>query len=60
MYKVFIKTDSQNRVTAINSDAFLTDLTNWTQIDEGEGDAFHHAQGNYLPKSLTTEQGIYR
>lgn len=58
MYKVYVKTDPQNRITAVNSDAFLTSTADWTQIDEGEGDKFHHAQGNYFPKPLTTMQGI--
>ena len=60
MNKVYIKTDWDNRVTEINSDAFLPDISGWTQIDEGEGDRYMHSQGNYLPKSLTTMQGIYQ
>lgn len=60
MNKVYVHTDSQNRVIAINSDAFLPDITDWTQIDEGEGDRYHHAQGNYLDGGLITEQGIYK
>lgn len=60
MYKVCAKTDDLGRVVSINSDAFLPDTADWTQIDEGEGDRFHHAQGNYLPKSIMTEQGVYR
>ena len=60
MYKVYIKTDPQNRVTAINSDAFLTSTADWTQIDEGEGDRYMHSQGNYLPEPLMTMQGIYQ
>ena len=60
MYKVYIKTDPQNRITAINSDAFLPDVDGWTEIDSGDGDRYHHAQGNYLPKSLMTMQGIYQ
>ena len=60
MYKVYIKTDGIDRITAVNSDAFLPDTDGWTEIDEGEGDAFHHAQGNYLDKPLMTMQGIYQ
>ena len=60
MYKVYVKTDPQNRITSVNSDAFLTDIDGWTEIDSGDGDRYHHAQGNYLPKSLMTEQGIYQ
>lgn len=61
MYKVLVFADPQGRVIAINSDAFLSDeIEGWAEIDEGEGDLYHHAQGNYLPNGLTTEQGIYR
>ena len=61
MYKVYIKTDPQNRVTAVESDAFLAfPHEGWTEVDEGEGDKYHHAQGNYLDKPLMTMQGIYQ
>lgn len=59
-YKVYIKTDDNNLVTAINSSAFLSDTTGWTELDEGTGDKYHHAQGNYLPKGLMTDDGIYQ
>lgn len=58
--RVFIKTDDKNRVTAVDSELFISDTTGWTQIDEGDGDRFAHAQGNYLPKPLTDDNGIYR
>lgn len=58
--RVYIKTDQENRVTAVNSEIFISDTTSWTEIDSGEGDRFHHAQGNYLPKPLTDENGVYR
>ena len=57
---VFIKTDSKNRVTAVNSEIFISDFSEWVEIDNGGGDRFAHAQGNYLPKSLTGENGVYR
>ena len=60
MYKVYIQTNPSNIVTAINSDAFLPDTDGWTLIDQGETDKFHHAQGNYLPKSIMNEQGVYQ
>lgn len=60
IYKVYIRTDNSNRVTAVNSSAFLFDPTGWTEIDEGAGDRYHHAQGHYLPKGLMTDDGIYR
>lgn len=60
MSKVYVHTDASGRIIAINSDAFLPDLTDWMQVDDGEGDRYRHAQGNYLPDGLTTEQGNYR
>lgn len=59
-YIVYIRTDSSNRVLEINSSAFLTDTEGWTQIDEGWGDRYHHAQGNYFPQPIYTEDGIPR
>lgn len=59
-YAVLVRTDEQNRIIAINSSAFVTDAEGWVQIDEGEGDRYHHAQGNYLPLSLTDDRGVYR
>lgn len=58
-YKVFVLTDAESRVTAINSSAFVNG-DGWTQIDEGYGDRCHHAQNNYLTKPLTDERGVYR
>lgn len=59
-YTVYIKTDGENRLTAINSDAFLSDLTGWEKYDEGTGDNYAHAQANYLPLPLVDDRGIYR
>lgn len=59
-YAVLVRTDEQNRITEINSNAFVADANGWTKIDEGWGDKFHHAQGNYLPKPLMDERGVYR
>ena len=58
--RVFIKTDEKNRVTAISSEIFIFDTTGWTEIDRGEGDRYVHAQGNYFPKPLMDENGVYR
>ena len=60
MYKVYVKTDETGRIISVNSDAFLPDVDGWTEIDEGEGDRCHHAQGHYLPKPVRTMQGIYQ
>ena len=58
-YKVYVKTDENGVITAVNSSAFLSDTTGWTEIDKGSGDRFHHAQGNYLPDGLIDERGLY-
>lgn len=59
-YIVYVKINSVGYITAVNSSAFLTDLTGWTEIDSGTGDKYHHAQGNYLPGPLMTDGGAYR
>lgn len=59
-YAVLVRTDEQNRIIAINSSAFVADAEGWVQIDEGDGDSYHHAQGNYLPMPLTDDRGVYR
>lgn len=59
-YIVYVKPDEQNRVIAVNSSAFLEDTVGWTEIDSGFGDRYHHAQGNYFPKPIYDERGIYR
>lgn len=61
MVKVYIKTDDQGRITGINSDTFLgADPVDWVLIDEGEGDKYTHAQGNYLPGGLIDDNGLLR
>lgn len=57
---VYVKSDEADRIIAINSDAFLSDTDGWTLIDEGHGDRYHHAQGNYLEKPIIDDRGIYR
>ena len=57
-YKVYIKVDDQKRVIEINSNAFIVPTDEWFYIDEGYGDKYHHAQGNYLPKPLYDMRGL--
>ena len=59
-FKVYAKINSDSYITAIDSSAFLTDLIDWLEIDEGSGDKFHHAQGNYFDKPLKPENGVYQ
>lgn len=56
-YIVYIQADEQGRITAVNSSAFVPE--GWgTEIDSGCGDQYHHAQGNYFPQPLYTDDGI--
>ena len=58
-YHVYVQTDEQNRITAVNSSAFVD--SDWgTEIDQGYGDKYHHAQGNYFPQPIYTDDGIPR
>lgn len=52
MIKVFVKLDSNNVITEINSDIFLDSTNGYVQIDEGEGDKYAHCQNQYLEKNL--------
>ena len=57
--KVYIQTDINKTVTAINSSIFLQDTTGWIEIDEGNGDKYAHAQSQYLTKGLMDEKGRF-
>lgn len=57
-YKVYVKTDDKNRITAVNSSAFLSSLEGWQEIDSGFGDKYHHAQGNYFDQPIMDDRGI--
>lgn len=59
-YIVYVKPNDSGYITAVNSSAFLTDTTGWTEIDSGYGDKYHHAQGNYFPKPIRTDGGAFR
>lgn len=58
--KVYVQTDTDGGITAVNSDAFLTDITGWIQIDEGSTDRYYHAQGNYFEGELYTSDDLPR
>lgn len=60
LIKVFIKVDDNNNIIDINSSIFITNSTDWIEIDEGTGDKYAHAQNYYFDKPLMTETGIYR
>ena len=58
-YHVYVQTDEQGKIIAVNSSAFVS--AEWgTEIDSGFGDKYHHAQGNYFPCGVYTDDGIPR
>lgn len=57
-YIVYVQVNPGDCVVAVNSSAFLTQTEGWVEVDRGTGDHYHHAQGNYLPKPLYTQEGI--
>lgn len=61
MYKVYVKLNEDKCVTLIDSEIFLTDeeMQSMTNIDEGEGDKYAHAQSQYLEKGLIDKYGRY-
>lgn len=59
-YIVYVKHDEENRIIAVNSSAFLTDLADWVEIDSGFGDRYHHAQSNYFDQHIYDDRGICR
>lgn len=57
MYRVYVQIDDRGCITAINSSAFVN--AEWgTEIDQGFGDQYHHAQNHYLDGALYTVDGI--
>lgn len=58
-YIVYVQVNDFNYITAVNSSAFLDDITDWIEIDSGYGDKYHHAQGHYFTKPVMTMCGAY-
>lgn len=57
-YSVYIRVDDTGRVVNINSNAFLSNVEGWVEIDKGQGDKYQHAQGNYMPGPIFNSEGI--
>lgn len=59
--RVFIAIDTNNHITSINSEIFLSqeEIQTMIEIDQGQGDKYAHAQSQYLEKGLVDEQGRY-
>lgn len=59
-YTVYVQINEGTCVVAVSSSAFLTQTEGWVEVERGTGDRFHHAQGNYLPQPLYTDEGVPR
>lgn len=59
-YKVYVSLQD-GYITSINSEIFLSqeEMDSMTEIDQGQGDKYAHAQSQYLEKELVDEQGRY-
>lgn len=59
-YKVYVSLQD-GHITSINSEIFLSEeeMSTMTEIDQGQGDKYAHAQSQYLDKGLVDEQGRY-
>ena len=59
LHKVYIKVNENHEIIEINSDVFIQDYEGFIYLDEGQGDKYVHAQGNYFEKPLMDEEGNY-
>lgn len=59
-YKVYVSLQD-GYITSINSNIFLSEeeMSTMTEIDQGQGDKYAHAQSQYLEKGLVDEHGRY-
>ena len=57
--KVYVKLDENKVIREIISSNFTKDTADWTYIDEGYGDKYGQAQGNYLEKGLMDKKGRF-
>lgn len=58
-YNVLVLLNERNLIVSVNSSAFVFG-EEWVQIDEGVGDRYHHAQGNYFKTPIYDDRGIPR
>lgn len=59
-YKVYVSLQD-GYITSINSEIFLSEeeMSTMTEIDQGQGDKYAHAQSQYLEKGLVDKYGRY-
>lgn len=59
-YVVYIHVDEKGRIDDIESSTADVFSTGWRKIDQGVGQRFRLARGNYFPKLFFDNQYIYR
>ena len=59
VYTVYVQTNDDGYITAVNSDAFITDLSMWFRVDAGKGDLYHFAKNLYLPFGVQASDGSF-
>lgn len=59
-HKVYVSLQD-GYITSINSEIFLSqeEMSTMTEIDQGQGDKYAHAQSQYLEKGLVDEKDRY-
>lgn len=57
-YGVYVQVNKDNYLTAVDSDAFIPDLSWWIKVDSGTGELYKYARVNYCPKGLQTDGGF--
>lgn len=57
---VYIKSNSEKFITAVNSSDYLDDITGWIEIDSGFGIRYSDAYGNYFEKPILTERNVWQ
>lgn len=60
VYTVYIKTDNEYRIIAVDSSAYLSDFGQWLSIDQGVGAKYRRAQTLYFPDNIYDHRGICR
>lgn len=61
--KVYVKLDNQNRVVQCEGGYTMSNITNiseWTYIDEGYGDKYNLCQAHYFEDGLYTDKGFLK
>lgn len=59
-YDVYVLTNADGCIFAVQSSAHLHSTSGWTHIASGTGNRFASAQQQFFPLPLTDDAGVYR